>query len=185
MEGVSAPPKAPNPEGLAIVLDNEGQLSGRSRRHRTFYGRSRSALPQLFPIPPLLRRCAPRNLAMESLLTFLREEPIGSFAVLLAVILIVPQLFERLRLPGLLGLLAAGIALGPNGLHLLQSEEPVMELLSDTGLLYLMFVAGLEIDLQRFRLVRHRAFIFGGLTFALPLSAGILLGRSTGFDWNS
>lgn len=55
---------------------------------------------------------------MELALGFLKNEPIFAFAVLLAIILVVPIFFERLQLPGLIGLLAAGVAFGPNGLQL-------------------------------------------------------------------
>ena len=123
--------------------------------------------------------------SMAPLLAFsFQEEPIGTFAVLLAVTLIVPPIFERLQLPGVLGLLAMGVVLGPNSLGVLSAESPVVELLADVGLLYLMFVAGLEIDLKQLRQVKYRAAGFGGLTFTLPLITGIAIGRWFGFDWN-
>jgi len=113
------------------------------------------------------------------------SEPIVPFAILLLVILSVPILFERFKVPGLVGLLAAGVLLGPNGLKLLDNEMPVMKLLSDIGLLYLMFVAGLEVDIQQFRKKKHRSLGFGSLTFAVPLIAGIIVGRIFSFDWNA
>ncbi|MBD1853868.1 cation:proton antiporter [Leptolyngbya sp. FACHB-711] len=112
-------------------------------------------------------------------------EPIVSFALLLAVILIVPIAFERIRLPGLLGLLIAGVILGPNALRLLSNESETMHLLSDIGLVYLLFVAGLEIDLEQFRATKHRSAGFGFLTFLFPLLTGIAVGRVFGFGWNS
>jgi Kef-type K+ transport system membrane component KefB/nucleotide-binding universal stress UspA family protein len=120
---------------------------------------------------------------MESLSALVRDEPIGSLALLLAVTLVVPPLFERMRLPGVLGLLASGLLLGRNGLALLSPDQPVMHLLADVGLLYLMFVAGLEIDLQQLRKVKSRAAGLGGATFLIPLLAGILIGRAFQFDW--
>ena len=122
---------------------------------------------------------------MESLVAVFRDEPISSFALLLAVSLMVPPLFERFHLPGVLGLLAAGVLLGPNSLHLLTAESPIMHLLADVGLLYLMFVAGLEIDLAQLRQVKTRSAGFGALTFAVPLLTGILVGRCFQFDWNA
>jgi Kef-type K+ transport system membrane component KefB/nucleotide-binding universal stress UspA family protein len=122
---------------------------------------------------------------MLDFLSFLREEPIFTFAILLAAILIIPIGTERLRLPGSVGLLAAGILLGPHGANLLDSESQMMELLSDIGLLYLMFVAGLEIDIKQARRVKYRALRFGSLTFLLPLTTGIIIGRFFAFDWNS
>lgn len=112
-------------------------------------------------------------------------QPIVSFAILLAVILIVPLCFERLRLPGLLGLLAAGVMLGPNGLGLLDSESETMRLLSDIGLIYLLFVSGLEIDIQQFRAVKYRSAGFGMYTFLVPLITGTIVGQWFGFGWNA
>lgn len=120
-----------------------------------------------------------------SVLEVFHQEPIVSFAVLLAVILVVPIIFERLRLPGLVGLLAAGIVLGPNGLKLLQTESETMRLLSDIGLVYLMFVAGLEVDIEQFRKTKHRSAGFGFLTFIVPLIFGTVIGRWLGFGWNA
>lgn len=111
-------------------------------------------------------------------------EPIVSFAILLAVILVVPICFERLKLPGLLGLLLSGVALGPNGLQLLSTESETMRLLSGIGLVYLLFVAGLEINLDQFRATKHRSAGFGFFTFIIPLMVGTLVGRVFGFDWN-
>ncbi len=121
---------------------------------------------------------------MEATLHFFRE-PLVSFAVLLAVILTVPILVERFRIPGLVGLLAAGVLLGPNGLHLLQKESETLKLLSEIGLLYLMFVAGLEVDIAEFRKKKYRSITFGSFTFAIPLIVGTAVGRLFGFDWNA
>ncbi|UBF24665.1 cation:proton antiporter [Kovacikia minuta CCNUW1] len=122
---------------------------------------------------------------MESVLKIFQEEPIAPFVVLLAIILVVPPLFERIRLPGLVGLLAAGVVLGPNGLTLIQEESQAMKLLSDIGLVYLMFVAGLEVDLDQFRQTKHRSAGFGSFTFLVPLIFGTIVGRMFGFGWNA
>lgn len=121
---------------------------------------------------------------MEPISETLRE-PVVTFALLLAVILIVPPVFERLRLPGLVGLLAAGVLLGGSGLNALNVESDTMKLLSEIGKIYLMFVAGLEIDLAQFRQTRNRSLGFGFATFAIPLIGGTALGRVFGFDWNA
>lgn len=121
---------------------------------------------------------------MESISEVLKE-PIVPFAVLLVVILAVPTLFERLRLPGLVGLLAAGVLLGPNGLQLLNTKSETMSLLSDIGLVYLMFVAGLEVDMEQFRRTKNRSIGFGSFTFAIPLIMGTVVGRLFNFDWNA
>ena len=113
------------------------------------------------------------------------KEPVVTFALLIAIILIVPPLFEKLRLPGLVGLLAAGVVFGSSGLNWLHNDSESMKLLSDIGKIYLMFVAGLEIDLEQFRRTRNRSLGFGGATFAIPLITGTLVGRLFGFEWNA
>ncbi|MBD0267169.1 MAG: cation:proton antiporter [Cyanobacteria bacterium Co-bin8] len=122
---------------------------------------------------------------MNAVLAFFRENPIGLFTLLLAIILTVPPLFKQLRLPDLVGLLAAGIVFGPQGLGWLDGNSETIELLSDIGVVYLLFVAGLEIDLEEFRKIRNRSMSFGLLTFSLPLITGTVIGRSFGFGWNA
>ncbi|PLZ85090.1 cation:proton antiporter domain-containing protein [Fischerella thermalis] len=124
-------------------------------------------------------------LAVEPTAQVLAKEPIIPFAILLVVILVVPIIFERLRLPGLVGLVLSGILLGRHGWNVFPTETPTMSLLSDIGLVYLMFVAGLEIDLEEFRRKKIPAFGFGSLTFSLPLVVGVFLSRSFGYEWNA
>lgn len=125
----------------------------------------------------------PFFIAVEGLLNLVSESPVVAFTVLLLVTLTIPPLFERLRLPGLVGLLAAGVILGPSVLGILTPEGDIEKLLSDIGKIYLMFVAGLEIDLQEFRRTRNRSLGFGSLTFLLPMAAGITLSRVFAYDW--
>ncbi|MCM1984875.1 cation:proton antiporter domain-containing protein [Lyngbya confervoides] len=122
---------------------------------------------------------------METLLRLIPYSPLVAFTLVLLVILAVPPLFEKLRLPGLVGLLAAGIVLGPDGLNLLNAESETMKLLSDIGKVYLMFVAGLEIDLQEFRKTQNRSLSFGVATFLIPMLVGTLVGQGFGFSLNS
>lgn len=122
---------------------------------------------------------------MLSFLNALPSGPLISFTLLLLVIFTIPPLFERLRLPGLVGLLVAGVCLGESGLGLLSAESETMKLLSDIGKIYLMFVAGLEIDLSQFRKTKNRSIGFGFATFIVPMIMGILVGRTFGFGWNA
>lgn len=115
----------------------------------------------------------------------LTDSPIIAFTILLTVIFTVPPIFERLRIPGLVGLLVAGVVLGQNGLKLLDSNSETVRLLSDIGKVYLMFVAGLEIDLGQFRKTKNRSIGFGTLTFLVPLITGILVGQLFNFSWNT
>jgi len=101
--------------------------------------------------------------------------------LLLTVILFGPFVAERLRLPGIIGLLLGGFLIGPTGLGLLQSVTTV-DSLGQIGLLYLMFLAGLELDLNVFARLRQAAIQFGLLTFALPMAFGFVGARWLGFD---
>ncbi len=123
-------------------------------------------------------------LAVEPTAQVLAKEPIIPFAILLVVILVVPIIFERLRIPGLVGLVLSGVVLGRHGWNLFPIETPTMSLLTDIGLVYLMFVAGLEFDLEQFRRQKIQAFSFGSLTFTISLVLGVLLARSFGYSWN-
>jgi Kef-type K+ transport system membrane component KefB/nucleotide-binding universal stress UspA family protein len=126
-----------------------------------------------------------QTLAMEPTAQVLGKEPIITFAILLVVILVVPILFERLRLPAIVGLVFSGVVLGSSGWNLFNPESPIINLLSDIGLVYLMFVAGLEVDIDRFRQRKKRSLGFGSFTFSVSLAIGTLVGRFFDFDWNS
>jgi len=116
---------------------------------------------------------------------YLVANPLFSFTLLLLVSLTVPPIFERIHLPGLVGLLFAGIVLGQNALGLLDAKSETMILLSDIGKIYLMFVAGLEINLNEFRKTQNRSLGFGILTFSVPFITGISVGLLFGFSWNA
>ncbi len=103
------------------------------------------------------------------------QEPIVFFLVIMAIILIAPILSEKVRLPGIVGIILGGMLIGPNGFNLLAANDR-MEFLSTIGLVYLMFSAGLEVDFHQFMRVRKRALVFGLLTFLFPQGMGMLLG---------
>ncbi|MEL6247158.1 MAG: cation:proton antiporter [Cyanobacteria bacterium J06648_16] len=115
----------------------------------------------------------------------LTASPLVAFTLLLLAVLVIPPIFERLRLPGLVGLLVAGICLGPDGLGLLNAETETMKLFSDIGKIYLMFVAGLEIDLAEFRRTKEQSLTFGITTFTIPLIIGSGIARGFGLGWNA
>ncbi|WP_159785146.1 cation:proton antiporter [Sodalinema gerasimenkoae] len=122
---------------------------------------------------------------MDNLPQWLPDTPIVPFTVLLLVVLTVPPLFERLRLPGLVGLIAAGVVLGSDGLGILDPGDDYMKLFTDIGKIYLMFVAGLEIDLSEFQRKKDRSLVFGFATFAIPLTAGTFMAIMFGYGWNA
>ncbi len=94
-------------------------------------------------------------------------DPILIFALVLFIILIFPTLFKKLRLPEIIGLIIAGVAVGPNGFNLL-SQDVGLSIFSQTGLLYLMFLAGLEINIREFIKNKIPSITFGLLSFIFP-----------------
>ncbi|HEY9835845.1 MAG TPA: cation:proton antiporter [Vampirovibrionales bacterium] len=109
------------------------------------------------------------------------KDPVAIFLIIMAMMLIAPLVFERLKLPGIVGLILAGIVIGPHGLGLLARDETIV-LLGTVGLLFLMFMAGLETSLDDLKLNADKAIIFGLATFAIPMVLGtgamLLLGDS-------
>lgn len=122
---------------------------------------------------------------MLSFFSGLSDSPLIVFTILILVSLTIPPIFEKLKLPGLVGLLVAGICLGPDGLNILNSDAETMKLFSDVGKIYLMFVAGLEIDLQDFYRNRDRSLTFGFFTFIIPMITGIGVGLAFNMGMNA
>jgi Kef-type K+ transport system membrane component KefB len=116
---------------------------------------------------------------------FAIEAPHGTileFFVLFAVILLGPIVFTRLGLPGLIGLVLGGFAIGSHGLDLIGAGNQTVPELGKLGLLYLMFVAGLELDLHVLRDYRRAAVGFGLLGFAIPFTLGVSVGIVLGWS---
>ncbi|MFA6128276.1 MAG: cation:proton antiporter [Bacteroidales bacterium] len=99
------------------------------------------------------------------------QNPVLIFALILLIILLAPILFRRFKVPGIIGLIIAGVIVGPHGLNLL-AKNSAIDLFSTIGLLYIMFIAGLELEIHEFRRNRYHSMGFGFLTFTLPLLLG-------------
>jgi Kef-type K+ transport system membrane component KefB len=104
------------------------------------------------------------------------------FLVVFAVLLLGPVLFRRAGIPGIIGLLVGGYAIGPHGLSLIGAGNNTLPDLGQLGLLYLMFAAGVEIDLNLLMRYRRSAITFGLLTFILPFALGTLVGFALGWE---
>jgi len=115
---------------------------------------------------------------------FLHLPIIGRFALVFGLIVVLPKLAERIKLPGVVGLIAGGILLGPDILGLVNPKGNTFQLFSELGKLLLMFFAGFEINMAEFKKVSKRAFVFGLLTFAVPLIVGTLVGLVLQIDLN-
>ncbi len=103
-------------------------------------------------------------------------DPVLIFSLVLFIILLSPILLQRLKIPGVVGLILAGLVIGPHALFILERDKS-FELFGMVGLLYIMFLAGLELDLTQFRKNRSKSLVFGFITFLIPQ----LLGTAVAF----
>jgi len=101
--------------------------------------------------------------------------PVLKFLLILVIILFAPILLNKIKIPHLLGLIIAGAVIGPNGINLMERDSSII-LSGTAGLLYIMFLAGLEIDLGDFKKNSRKSLVFGLYTFAIPMILGILTG---------
>src|SRR4051794_18340917 len=101
------------------------------------------------------------------------HNPVIIFALVLFIILFAPILFNKIKVPHIIGLILAGVIIGPYGLNLLMRDSSIV-LFGTVGLLYIMFLAGLELDLSEFKKNRVKILTFGFFTFMLPLMGGTL-----------
>ena len=102
-------------------------------------------------------------------------DPVLKFLLILLIILAAPLLLNKLRVPHLLGLIIAGAIIGPNGFNLVLRDSSII-LSGTAGLLYIMFLAGLEIDMGDFKKNSGKSLTFGMYTFLIPM----ILGTATG-----
>lgn len=101
--------------------------------------------------------------------------PTWIFLVVLVIILFAPLLFNRIRVPHLVGMILAGVLVGEHGLNIL-SRDSSFELFGKVGLYYIMFLASLEMDLEGLKKNRTRGIIFGLITFTIPFILGFVVG---------
>ncbi|MCJ8153146.1 cation:proton antiporter [Chryseobacterium sp. SSA4.19] len=111
------------------------------------------------------------------------EDPVLKFLLVLIIILSAPLLLNKIKVPHLLGLIIAGAVIGPNGFNVLSRDSSIV-VTGTTGLLYIMFLAGLEIDMGDFKKNKWKSLTFGIYTFTVPfilgyLGASYILGFST------
>jgi Kef-type K+ transport system membrane component KefB/nucleotide-binding universal stress UspA family protein len=100
------------------------------------------------------------------------KDPVVIFTIVVFIMLVVPLVLKRFRIPGIVGLILSGVIIGPHGLGLLEKNIAI-NLFATIGLLYIMFLAGLELDLNKFQKTKNRSIVFGMLTFIIPISIGL------------
>jgi Kef-type K+ transport system membrane component KefB len=102
--------------------------------------------------------------------------PVLVFSLILFIILLAPIVLRKLRVPGIIGLIISGIIIGPKGIGIVGENsiaaEGWIKLFSTIGLLYIMFMAGLDLDLNQFKRYYRKSLAFGAMTFIIPLTLG-------------
>lgn len=101
------------------------------------------------------------------------EDPVLKFLLVLIIILAAPLLLNKIKVPHLLGLIIAGAVIGPNGFNVLARDSSIV-VTGTTGLLYIMFLAGLEIDMGDFKKNKWKSLGYGGYAFIFPFILGYL-----------
>ena len=103
--------------------------------------------------------------------TFPITNSILIFTIILAIILLAPMIMRKIHVPSIIGLILAGIIIGEHGFNIIVNDE-VIKMFSTIGLLYIMFMAGLELDFNEFKINKNKSLVFGLYTFAIPLLIG-------------
>ncbi len=119
---------------------------------------------------------------MNFLDTVLPHDPLPVFVLVMMFILFLPRIFERFKIPGLVGLIISGIILGPQMLNIITPDGPIIKFLADVGKLMVMFFAGLEIDMIQFKRTGHKSAIYGLATFSFPLITGFMVSIIFGYS---
>ncbi len=102
------------------------------------------------------------------------KNPVIIFALLLLIIFMVPYIFEKIRIPSLVGLILMGTLVGEHGFNILLRNSGIV-LFGTIGVLFIMFLAGLEIDILDFKKFKFKSITFGFFTFAIPMVLGTFI----------
>ncbi len=110
-------------------------------------------------------------------------DPVLIFFIVLVIILLAPVLLNRLRIPHIIGMIVAGVAVGPYGIGLL-ARDASFQIFGQVGILYLMFLAGIEIDMYHLKKNLKKGLTFGLYTFLVPMILGTVTSVwLLGFNW--
>ncbi len=99
-------------------------------------------------------------------------DPTWIFFLVLVIILFAPIVMGKLHIPHIIGMILAGVLIGEHGFNILERDSS-FELFGKVGLLYIMFLAGLEMDMDDFKKNQTKGLVFGLWTFLIPMGLGI------------
>lgn len=96
------------------------------------------------------------------------------FLLVLVIILLAPIIMGKLRIPHIIGMVLAGVAIGQYGFNILVRDDS-FELFGRVGLYYIMFLAALEMDVEGVKKNKGKLSLFGLLTFAVPFTLTFIM----------
>lgn len=99
------------------------------------------------------------------------------FFVVLCIILFAPIVMGKLRIPHIVGMVLAGVVIGPYGLNVLAKDDS-FDLFGHVGLFYIMFLAGLEMNMANFMKNKARTVTHGIMAFVIPMLMGFFINRA-------
>lgn len=121
----------------------------------------------------------------EAILTFPLQQPVAIFLLVLVIILLAPLIFNRLKIPHLVGMILAGMLVGPHCFNIL-ARDSSFEIFGQVGILYLMFLAAVEIDMFHLKQNSRAGVLFGVISFAVPMGLGVVAAHAVfGVSWTS
>ena len=100
-------------------------------------------------------------------------DPTAIFLLVLLIILFAPIVLNKLHIPHIIGMILAGVIVGEHGFNILVRDSS-FDLFGKVGLFYIMFLAGLEMNMSDFRQNRGKAMVLGILAFVIPISIGLV-----------
>ena len=110
-------------------------------------------------------------------ISFPITDPTWIFLLVLVIILFAPVLLDRLRIPHIIGMIIAGLLVGEHGFNIL-ARDSSFELFGKVGLYYIMFLAGLEMNMNDFKENKYKALTLGLLCFFIPITIGVVTNLS-------
>ena len=108
----------------------------------------------------------------------------SSFSILLIILslgLIIPELFKKIKLPFITGIILAGAVLGPNAINIIEIDQTI-EFFGLLGMIFLMLIAGLDTNLDHLKKMKHKIFIISGFNGIIPFTTGFLIATHFGYD---
>lgn len=123
------------------------------------------------------------SLMITALTTPIVTDPVLIFLIVLVIILLAPLLLNKIKIPHIIGMIVAGVIVGPYGIGLL-ARDASFQIFGQVGILYLMFLAGIEIDMYHLKKNLKKGMTFGAYTFLIPMVLGAVTSRYfLNLDW--